>query len=238
MGVLLIRLAGPMQSWGTQSRFTVRETATEPSKSGVIGLLCAAAGTPRADTVRIGELAALEMQVRVDREGKLMRDFHTAGGGTWPGRPRYGVRRSSDTPGDTVLSERYYLADADFLVALAGPDRLLKQLHDHLGSPVWPLYLGRKSFVPGVPVQVPDGLRDGSMRSVLTSYPWVRERDTERLRIILECGSGEGSSRLDVPVCFEPRLFSIRHVRVEWVATSNLRVVAEEGEHVPLTAEP
>ena len=42
MSVLLLRLAGPMQAWGTQSRFTVRDTGLEPSKSGVIGLLCAA----------------------------------------------------------------------------------------------------------------------------------------------------------------------------------------------------
>ena len=47
MSVLLMRLAGPMQSWGTQSRFGHRDTGTEPSKSGVIGLLCAALGWPR-----------------------------------------------------------------------------------------------------------------------------------------------------------------------------------------------
>ena len=34
MSTLLMRLAGPMQSWGTQSRFTVRDTGREPSKSG------------------------------------------------------------------------------------------------------------------------------------------------------------------------------------------------------------
>ena len=39
MSILLLRLAGPMQSWGTQSRFLVRDTGMEPSKSGVIGLL-------------------------------------------------------------------------------------------------------------------------------------------------------------------------------------------------------
>jgi CRISPR system Cascade subunit CasD len=39
MAVLLLRLAGPMQAWGTQSRFVNRDTELEPSKSGVIGLL-------------------------------------------------------------------------------------------------------------------------------------------------------------------------------------------------------
>ncbi|MCZ9342329.1 CRISPR-associated protein Cas5, partial [Streptomyces sp. TRM76130] len=27
-----------MQSWGTRSQFTSRDTATEPTKSGVVGL--------------------------------------------------------------------------------------------------------------------------------------------------------------------------------------------------------
>ena len=41
MSVLLLRLSGPMQSWGVQSRFTVRDTGLEPSKSGVVGLIAA-----------------------------------------------------------------------------------------------------------------------------------------------------------------------------------------------------
>ena len=49
MTVLLMRLAGPMQSWGTRSRFGNRDTGLEPSRSGVIGLLCAALGRPRAE---------------------------------------------------------------------------------------------------------------------------------------------------------------------------------------------
>ena len=41
MATLLMRLAGPMQSWGTTSRFDQRDTGKEPSKSGVVGLLAA-----------------------------------------------------------------------------------------------------------------------------------------------------------------------------------------------------
>src|SRR5262245_45694114 len=85
MGTLLLRLAGPMQSWGTDSRFSVRDTGLEPSKSGVIGLLCAALGKPRVEQPGDGQptlakLSALRMGVRVDREGVMRRDFHTAGG--------------------------------------------------------------------------------------------------------------------------------------------------------------
>lgn len=44
MSTLLMRLAGPLQSWGTTSRFDQRDTGKEPSKSGVIGLMAAALG--------------------------------------------------------------------------------------------------------------------------------------------------------------------------------------------------
>ena len=73
-----------MQAWDVQSHFTFRLTGLEPSKSGVIGLLCAALGKPRDEAPNDGfptlkELAALKMGVRVDREGRMRRDFHTAG---------------------------------------------------------------------------------------------------------------------------------------------------------------
>ena len=47
MATLLLRLQGPMQSWGTTSRFDERDTQLEPSKSGVLGLVCAALGRDR-----------------------------------------------------------------------------------------------------------------------------------------------------------------------------------------------
>jgi CRISPR system Cascade subunit CasD len=48
MSVLLLRLSAPMQAWGIQSRFGVRDSTREPSKSGVIGLLAASQGRSRA----------------------------------------------------------------------------------------------------------------------------------------------------------------------------------------------
>ena len=148
MNVLLLRLCGPMQSWGVQSRFSVRDTGLEPSKSGVVGLLAAALGRPRdAD---ITDLAALRMAVRVDAEGLLRYDYHTA----------QDVLKAGGGIKETEPSRRYYLADACFLVGLAGEDlALLQQLQAALQDPVWPLCLGRKAFVPGEPIWLNDGLR-------------------------------------------------------------------------------
>ncbi len=76
MATLLLRCVAPLQAWDTQSRFGVRTTGREPSKSGIVGLLCAALGRPRWQP--IDDLAALKMAVRVDKEGHVLRDFHTA----------------------------------------------------------------------------------------------------------------------------------------------------------------
>ena len=57
--------------------------------------------------------------------------------------------------GGTVVSPRHYLADADFLVGLEGPLPLLRHIEHGLQDPVWPLSLGRKSYVPTLPVTLP-----------------------------------------------------------------------------------
>ncbi len=222
MNTLLMRLAGPMQSWGTQSRFTMRDTGREPSKSGMIGLLCAALGRGRADP--LDDLAALRMGVRVDSPGVMKLDYHTAGGGRLPGGHPYGVRRASGGSGDTVLSNRYYLADADFLVGIESEDiDRLRCLDDALRKPVWQLCLGRKAFIPGVPVYVPEGLREGErLEDALTKHPWprwdvdvpvIRDRP-DRLRLSIEDINGE-EVRMDQPTgaSFQTRRFLPRRVK-------------------------
>lgn len=221
MSVLLLRLAGPMQSWGVQSRFSVRDTGLEPSKSGVIGLLCAALG--RARTESVADLAALRMGVRVDREGRMSRDYHTA---------LEVIKADGSTP-DTVVSHRYFLADADFLVGLEGDADLLQVLDAGFASPVWPLYLGRKAFVPGEPVHVRDGFKaDATLEPVLRSHPWRARRKKDRppaqLRLVLDSVPGDGEPRPDVPLSFETRQFTVRHAKTDWVGTEQLAVQQEE----------
>lgn len=209
MSVLLLRLVGPMQSWGVQSRFSVRDTGREPSKSGVVGLLCAALGRPRTEPV--ADLAALRMGVRVDREGRLARDYHTAltvakaGGGTKECEP----------------SARYYLADAAFLVGLDGDRGLLERLDAALRSPVWPLSLGRKSFLPGEPIPLDDtaaAVSDEKLEGVLRAYPVFKTYppptdEPYQPRFVMEVPYGQGEPVMDQPVSFATRTFHVRHVR-------------------------
>ena len=209
MGVLLLRLAGPMQSWGVQSNFGVRDTGLEPSKSGVVGLLCAALGRKRSATV--ADLAVLTMGVRADREGHLASDFHTA----------QNVLKASGGTKATEISRRYYLADARFLVALEGDDfGLLAGLHAALRDPHWPLYLGRKAFVPGEPVWLPDGLwPDGSLVQALHTYPWLGcdpDQRPDQVRLVLQDPDGL-EVRPDQPLSFAERRFAPRRVRTTFI---------------------
>ena len=107
MGTLLMRIAAPMQSWGTQSNFTVRDTGLEPSKSGIIGLICAALGRPRS--ANLADLSELKMGVRIDREGVIKRDFHIV--------QDVLLGKGKGTK-DSIITNRYFLADAVFLVGL------------------------------------------------------------------------------------------------------------------------
>lgn len=228
MITLLLRLAGPMQSWGTQSRFSIRDTGREPSKSGVIGLLCAALGRPREEPV--ADLAALTMGVRVDREGIVQVDYQTAGGAHRRG-DIYGVARADGSKGGTVLSNRYYLADADFLIGLGAAtmaqESLLRELDAALAAPVWQLALGRKAFVPGVPPRLPDavplgpGLREGAVLAALRAYPWQDARGEAlpaSVRFVLDAPPGSTDVRADVPLSFvsNARRFTTRAVQTEY----------------------
>ncbi len=210
MSILRLRIEGPLQSWGTYSRFTERDTAREPSKSGVIGLLCSALGRPR--TADVSDLAALRMAVRVEREGFLANDFHTV----------QNVPKASGATPDTVVSNRYYLADGCFQVFLEGDNDLLLEISNALSKPRWALFLGRKSFIPSAPILVERRLQTGALNDVVRISEWLgrtheRENDNDRLRTVLECGRGEGEPRLDVPVSFSERKFTMRYVKQGWV---------------------
>ena len=56
MATLLLRLAAPLQAWGSDSKFETRKTDREPTKSGVVGLLAAALGLRRDDTEGLARL--------------------------------------------------------------------------------------------------------------------------------------------------------------------------------------
>ena len=221
MPTLLLKLVGPMQSWGTISRFDQRDTGKEPSKSGVIGLLAAAMGIDRENWEDLQPLTFLRMGVRHDRPGIPRREYQTAGCAKGDKIMKAnGKTTGADDPG--IVSQRDYLADAAFLVALEGDDISLLEMADAaLRDPVWPLALGRKTYEASEPIWCDGGVRDMGLVDALKGHPWIsrlrRFEDVPTyLRISLESQDGTGALRMDqILSSFAERRFGSRFVRSE-----------------------
>jgi CRISPR system Cascade subunit CasD len=191
---LLLLLKGPMQSWGYTSRYRDRATGSYPTKSGIVGMLAAAEGRRRSDSIE--DLAQLHFAVRVDQPGSLLHDYQTA--------------QPWQTGGNTALVSRYYLTDAVFLAAVESPDReLLEGISQSLCSPRFPLFLGRRSCPANI--DLVQGVHDGDAVSTLRSAPWFAAESHRRSRpqtlslpIFRDARPGEaGDPRQDVPISFD-----------------------------------
>ncbi|MER5972335.1 type I-E CRISPR-associated protein Cas5/CasD [Streptomyces sp. NPDC002055] len=214
--VLTLRLAGPLQSWGASSRFERRTTERTPTKSGVLGLLAAAQGRDRG--ADLSDLAALTFAVRLDQPGTRVRDYQTAHHG--------------DTGKSMPVSERFYLSDAVFVVAVEGGEALIGALYAAVRSPTFLPFLGRRSCPPSRPIDL--GVHRGGLWRALGSEPWqasawfqrrrVRERRVE-LEVIadLVAGDGPGEAIRDQPLSFDPRhrRYGLRNVHSSAVTVAN-----------------
>ena len=170
---LFLRLAGPMQSWGTQSKFQLRRTDMFPSKSGVLGLLLCTRGVLRSETHKyLPELNGLKMGVRIDVPGTVGQDYHTAGAKIGIRQPKDGkIKRTASTKlPEPQLSRRQYLFGASFVVALQGEPETIALCAAALQSPIWPPYLGRKSCIPSEPIFAGTGRFD-TLEAALESRP-------------------------------------------------------------------
>lgn len=237
--VLVLRLAGPLQSWGERSAFNRRDTPPQPTKSGVVGLLAAAAGRPReAD---ITDLVGLRLGVRIDQPGTLLRDYHLAS--DFRGRPlpqagvnAKGLQKPTSPAKYTHVTQRYYVQDAVFVAAVQGPAAFVTALAEAVRRPAFPLALGRRSCVPSQPIVI-GAVREGTLESVLAEEPWqagesvktAYRRRAERapepfsphridLAATFDDPSGEDTAQ-DVPRSFAPRErgFSARRIRHTWL---------------------
>lgn len=198
---LLLRLRAPLQAWGADSRYRYRQTHHVPTKSGILGLISAAEGRRRVDSVK--DLVALEFGVRVEQQGSIVRDYQTAI--DWK-------QRDAGRKSQPMLSERFYLSDAHFLAALSGPQEILEGIRDALLNPAYPLYLGRRSCPAGPDLVA--GIKTGDVESVLRAEPWGAARwyraarpTTVHLPLYRDARAGEKVEERvrDIPRSFDPR---------------------------------
>lgn len=234
MSTLLLRLAAPLQAWGTESKFESRRTQREPSKSGVIGMLAAALGLRRdAD---LSELTALRFGVRVDREGEVIRDFHTAQAVKAVKAAKKDKNEEPEKIG--YVTSRYYLSDAVFLVGLESEDHaLLEKIETALRKPCFPLFLGRRSCPPTLPLVL--GVREKDLETALREEVNQNQnaRSIKRTHRYIRLDSMpdelEGAVVRDLPISFSPykREFGYRRAKEIWLRDDvNTEESAEEHD--------
>lgn len=230
MSVLLLRLAGPLQAWGSAARFTRRTTEPAPTKSGIVGLLAAAQGQPReAD---LSDLAALRFGVRIDQRGTRIRDFQTAHHG--------------DTDKAMPLSDRFYLADAVFVAAVEGEPTLIDALHAAVLSPVYLPYLGRRSCPPAqridLRVRTDVGISQALRYEKWQASEWHKRRyarhPTVALDLLIETATGQEP---DLTLRDQPHSFDPRHRRygLRGISSTTVDVATRDPgqpDHDPIAA--
>ena len=158
MRVLILRLEGPLMSFGDVAIDEIRPTRRLPARSMLTGILANALGWAHRDVAALDRLQErLRFAARLDREGQGLVDFQTAELGqddplwTTHGMPavRAGGAASYSGP---ALRYRHYIADAAVTVALTlvpaeeAPD--LAALEFVLRRPERPLFIGRKGCPP------------------------------------------------------------------------------------------
>ncbi|MEK2534677.1 type I-E CRISPR-associated protein Cas5/CasD [Tetragenococcus halophilus] len=160
MKTLLLKFSGPLQSWGTSSHFETRQTDRYPSKSAVIGMIAASLGYRRHEDEKIQELNDLNFGVRIDQAGENLRDYHIA--------RKYKNNGAIDR---TYVTDRYYLEDAIFIVAIGHEDeQFVEKIERGLKEPYFQPFMGRRSLP--LPVDFFIESRKKDVVESLQQLPW------------------------------------------------------------------
>jgi CRISPR system Cascade subunit CasD len=225
---LALLLDAPLQSWGFASRFQRRTTGLHPTKSGVVGLICAAMGLvkdsqeerdtlPNLTNLRMISIVIPRTQTNAwsGQTEKLavrrLEDFHTV----------LGTRHASGSMNsDPVVTRRQYLLDARFGVILKGDHALLEQVAAALQNPRWGVWFGRKSCIPAAPIY-----RGMFATPTDAQRALIGDTPLEAFTVVAEVERfDEGTDSLaDRPVSFgdgtssgpDKRQFAIRRIKVQ-----------------------
>lgn len=157
---LIFQLYGPMAAWGDVAVGEYRPSQAHPGKSSILGLMAAALGIAREEEdIHLHMANSYAIAVAVFEPGLLLRDYHTVQVPPTRRKAVYRTRRDElavDNVG-TILSSRDYRSDGRYLVAVRMVDPAaapfpLDDIRAALQRPRFPLYLGRKSCPPALPL--------------------------------------------------------------------------------------
>ena len=217
MRLLLLRIEGPLQSWGENSKWDDRDTSSVPTKSGIIGLISCCMGLQRDDRYILNLQSMLSIAIRADIPGLIGVDYQTIKAEQlMNANGKYKPEKSN-----TIISHRQYIQDASYLVVISSPDNsLLDKIDYALKHPHWVPYLGRKSCVPTVPLIAEDTSVYMSIEEALCMHPFCERAIEHQLNkynqglFHAECDSLSGEyTHNDCLINTEKRAYSSRSVK-------------------------
>lgn len=250
---LLLRLYGPLASWGDIAVGETRHSTLQPSRSALLGLLGAALGIERQDEAGQQTLAqGYRFAVKLEAAGSPLRDYHTIQVGT-PARKEVFRSRRQELCAEkvsTMLSEREYRCDSLAIVAveaLPGALASLDALAKALRRPRFVLYLGRKSCPLAVPLHpvtvsaatVKEAMDHALQPSLLAllkhkeaSQPWPQPLDRQHFRLGQPHYYWEEGMQMGLAAHFERRRHDQPVSRTRWQFVSRREWVAVGKEDV------
>jgi CRISPR system Cascade subunit CasD len=219
---LLLWFEAPLQSWGADSKFGRRDSLPFPTKSGVLGFICAALGATGEQRELLAEMAPLTQTaisyLRIKKNSDsgmadrqtLLRDFHMVGSGydRYDGSDKwyqFNIPKTADgskpNGAGTKMTYRYYLQDAKFAVAVEVPTEKADIFAKALQAPVYDIFLGRKSCIPTDFVF--RGSFDTETEAFTVAGVIAEEKElTEDFRVVSGEADGETMTINDIPLQF------------------------------------
>lgn len=155
---LVLRLYGPMASWGLPAVGGDRPTAGQPTRSAMLGLLGAALGIKRENEKALSDLQqSVSVAIKQCVPSSILRDYHTS---QVPSKNKSFVHRNrkselGEQNLNTILSSRDYRCDGLWIAAISLTKTAkftLADLQSALLKPVYSLSLGRKSCPLAAPL--------------------------------------------------------------------------------------
>lgn len=159
MAVLTILLAAPIQSWGDAFNAIRPPAGDKPTRAALLGLIANAMGVDRAeyDQWAMG-MDMLHMTVIPARAYLPGEDYHTI------------TRRKG-----MIVRRDGLQQDGAWWTILEADRPLLERVREALFTPARPLYLGRRSQTPGLPIVADHAEYMGH------DYGIVEDTDTTRM---------------------------------------------------------
>ena len=161
MDMLILRLRGPLMSFGDVAVDETRPTDTLPTLSQITGMIANALGWDFRDTAMTQRLQdRLMIASRAEQLGTVLQDYQTAAISTqtplWRTDGLIAERTCGGEKEQTVQMFKYYRSGAGVtvLLALKNPEEYptLTDIKSALKTPFRPIFIGRMSCPPSCPI--------------------------------------------------------------------------------------